>query len=299
MSGSIPINVIGSVNSDYSVFMKKLPKPGETVLATSQNRYAGGKGLNQAVAASRAGGRVLFRFSVGNDEDGEFLSQFLSQESMVCSALIDQKQLTSRAYISVDDAGENQIAVIPGANYSSELRDVIFEDGPGFLVLQLEIGNENNRAVAEMAKNRGWTTVLTPAPATQFEPELLNFIDILTLNETEATELSGNADITTSGEQLSRTVQSVFVTQGSAGVMVFQEGRLLGQVKAMKVNSVDATGAGDTFCGYLVAGLSQGMGPLEAAKLATIAAGLSVQSKGASNSIPFRSDVEALLSGEL
>jgi len=291
-----PIAVVGSVNSDYSVFMKKLPRPGETVLAHEQNRFAGGKGLNQAVAAARGGGNVLFRFSVGEDEDGEFLAGFLEKESMVCVPLIDQERSTSKAFILVDENGENQISVIPGANYSSKLSDISFDEGPGFLVLQLEIGSLNNLTVAKKAKLAGWKTVLTPAPSSQFSPELLEFIDVLTLNEVEAIEIAGASDFLSSGEALSRQVSSVFLTRGSSGVAVFQDGSLMGIVDALKVNSVDATGAGDTFCGYLVAGLSQGMDPISAAKLATIAAGISVQTRGASNSIPYRVEVDSLLS---
>ena len=298
MKQGIPIAVVGSLNSDYSVFMKKLPKPGETVLAMEEKRFAGGKGLNQAVAATRGGGNVLFRFSVGDDEDGQFLTGFLEKESMICVPLIDQERSTSKAFILVDENGENQISVIPGANYSSKLSEISFDDGPGFLVLQLEIGGVNNQTVAKQAKLAGWTTVLTPAPSSQFSAELLEFIDVLTLNEAEASEITGAGDFLSSGAALSRQVSSVFLTRGSSGVAVFQDGSLLGAVDALKVNSLDATGAGDTFCGYLVAGLSQGMEPLVAAKLATIAAGISVQTRGASNSIPYRAEVDAVFLGD-
>lgn len=296
MKQETPIVVVGSVNSDYSVFMKKLPKPGETVLASEEKRFAGGKGLNQAVAAARGGGNVLFRFSVGEDEDGQFLTGFLKEESMICVTLIDKERSTSKAFILVDENGENQISVIPGANYSSALGDISFNEGPGFLVLQLEIGSLNNLTVAKKAKLAGWKTVLTPAPSSQFAPEVLEFIDILTLNEVEATEIAGAGDFLSSGVALSQQVSIVFLTRGSSGVAVFQDGSLLGTVDALKVNSVDATGAGDTFCGYAVAGLSQGMDPLAAAKLATIAAGISVQTRGASNSIPYRADVDTFFS---
>jgi ribokinase len=291
----ISIAVVGSVNADYSVFMKKLPLPGETVVASDSGRFAGGKGLNQAVAIHRAGGDVTFQFAVGDDDDGEFLTNFLSEQKVVFSRILDSGTATSKAFILVDQEGENQIAVVPGANYSPKLQEQSFQDGPGLLVLQLEIGNENNLVVAALAKKAGWKVVLTPAPSSEFDPKLLEFIDIITLNETEVTQLAGATDFESAGAELSKLVGLVFVTRGAQGVSVFADGQFLGNVDAMVVDAIDATGAGDTFCGYAVAGLAQGLTPLEAAELGTVAAGISVQSRGASNSIPARYEVDSLL----
>jgi ribokinase len=291
----ISIAVVGSVNADYSVFMKKLPLPGETVLASDSGRFAGGKGLNQAVAIHRAGGDVTFQFAIGDDDDGKFLTNFLTEQKVVFSRILDTGTATSKAFILVDQEGENQIAVIPGANYSPQLKEQSFQDGPGLLVLQLEIGNENNKAVAALAKKAGWKVVLTPAPSSEFDSKLLEFIDIITLNETEVTQIVGVTDFEGAGAELSKRVGLVFVTRGAQGVSVFDDGQLLGNVEAMAVDAIDATGAGDTFCGYVVAGLAQGLTPLEAAELGTVAAGISVQSRGASNSIPARHEVDSLL----
>jgi ribokinase len=291
----ISIAVVGSVNADYSVFMKKLPLPGETVLAFDSGRFAGGKGLNQAVAIHRAGGDVTFQFAVGDDDDGEFLTNFLSEQKVDFSRILDSGTATSKAFILVDQDGENQIAVVPGANYSPKLREQSFQEGPGLLVLQLEIGNENNLVVAALAKKAGWKVVLTPAPSSEFDPKLLEFVDIITLNETEVTQLVGATDFESAGAELSKLVGLVFVTRGAQGVSVFADGQFLGNVDAMAVVAIDATGAGDTFCGYAVAGLAQGLTPLEAAELGTVAAGISVQSRGASNSIPSRHEVDSLM----
>ena len=275
--------------------MKKLPLPGETVLAFDSGRFAGGKGLNQAVAIHRAGGDVTFQFAVGDDDDGEFLTNFLSEQKVVFSRILDSGTATSKAFILVDQDGENQIAVVPGANYSPKLREQSFQEGPGLLVLQLEIGNENNLVVAALAKKAGWKVVLTPAPSSEFDPKLLEFVDIITLNETEVTQLVGATDFESAGAELSKLVGLVFVTRGAQGVSVFADGQFLGNVDAMAVVAIDATGAGDTFCGYAVAGLAQGLTPLEAAELGTVAAGISVQSRGASNSIPSRHEVDSLM----
>ena len=295
MKQGIFIAVVGSVNADYSVFMKKLPLPGETVVASESGRFAGGKGLNQAVAIHRAGGDVTFQFAVGDDDDGKFLTNFLEDQNLVFSRILETSTPTSKAFILVDQEGENQIAVVPGANYSPKLKEQNFQDGPGLLVLQLEIGNDNNLVVAALAKNAGWKVVLTPAPSSEFDSKLLEFIDIITLNETEVTQIAGGADFKSAGAELSKSVGLVFVTQGAQGVSVFADGELLGHVEAMKVDAIDATGAGDTFCGYVVAGLAQGLTPLEAAELGTVAAGISVQSRGASNSIPLRQEVDSLM----
>ena len=295
MKQGIFIAVVGSVNADYSVFMKKLPLPGETVVASESGRFAGGKGLNQAVAIHRAGGDVTFQFAVGDDDDGKFLTNFLEDQNLVFSRILETSTPTSKAFILVDQEGENQIAVVPGANYSPKLKEQSFQDEPGLLVLQLEIGNDNNLVVAALAKKAGWKVVLTPAPSSEFDSKLLEFIDIITLNETEVTQIAGGADFKSAGAELSKSVGLVFVTQGAQGVSVFADGELLGHVEAMKVDAIDATGAGDTFCGYVVAGLAQGLTPLEAAELGTVAAGISVQSRGASNSIPLRQEVDSLM----
>ena len=295
MKQGISIAVVGSVNADYSVFMKKLPLPGETVVASESGRFAGGKGLNQAVAIHRAGGDVTFQFAVGDDDDGKFLTNFLEDQNLVFSRILETSTPTSKAFILVDQEGENQIAVVPGANYSPKLKEQSFQDGPGLLVLQLEIGNDNNLVVAALAKKAGWKVVLTPAPSSEFDSKLLEFIDIITLNETEVTQIAGGADFESAGAELSKSVGLVFVTQGAQGVSVFADRQLLGHVDAMAVDSIDATGAGDTFCGYVVAGLSQGLTPLEAAELGSVAAGISDQSRGASNSIPLTQEADSLM----
>lgn len=295
MAEKLQILVAGSANCDYSVSMQKLPAPGETVFASGSARFAGGKGLNQAVSAHRANGCVRFHFAQGDDEDGRFLTEFLGKQGMTLVPAVDSRLTTGRAYIFVDDVGENQIVVIPGANHSPKLREIIFEPGPGFLVLQLEIGKESNLLLAEQAKRAGWKVVLTPAPSSEFHSDLLAYVDILTLNASEALEIGGGSDFMSSGIALSKKVQSVYLTLGSKGVAIFEAGKFVGQVEAMEVSAIDATAAGDTFCGYLVAGLSQGLLPMEAAELATVAAGLAVQTLGASDSVPFRDLVDSYL----
>ena len=214
---------------------------------------------------------------------------------MPYSAVLDDKLNTGCAYILVDNKGENQIVVVPGANFSTKLSEHNFADPAGWLVLQLEIGQLNNAALAAKAKQAGWKIVLTPAPSSEFDRELLASVDVLTLNQSESAQISGMDNLEDAGISLSSQVETVFITQGASGVTVFQSGQLLGHIAALRVNATDATGAGDTFCGYVVTVLAQGFDPLSAARLASAAAGMSVQYLGAVSSIPMRAEVEALM----
>jgi len=298
MAKNPPIWIIGSANCDYSIFAATLPNIGETVFGTSVIKAPGGKGLNQAVAVMRAGGQVQFYFARGQDDDGEFISNSLSELNLPYSAVLDDKLNTGCAYILVDNKGENQIVVVPGANFSTKLSEHNFADPAGWLVLQLEIGQLNNAALVAKAKQAGWKIVLTPAPASEFDRELLASVDVLTLNQSESAQISGMDNLEDAGISLSSQVETVFITQGASGVTVFQSGQLMGHISALRVNATDATGAGDTFCGYVVTSLAQGFDSLSAARLATAAAGMSVQHPGAVGSIPIRAEVEALMGSQ-
>jgi ribokinase len=295
MENQVPIIVVGSANVDYSVFMSKLPKPGETVFGSSSARFPGGKGLNQAVGAHRAGAEVTFQFAHGDDEEGSFLIGFMRKQGMKHSAIQDPLLPTGKAYILVDSVGENQIVVIPGANHSAKIREFHCPKRAGFLILQLEIGSENNLSLARQARSAGFRVVMTPAPSSEFDSQLLEHVDILTLNADEALEIAGGTDLIAAGKALSQRVENVYLTKGSEGVSVFERGELLGHVDAMKVSSIDATAAGDTFCGYLIAGLAEGLDSVSAAKFGTVAAGLTVQALGASESIPLRNRVDEII----
>jgi ribokinase len=211
--------VVGSANVDLTVRGSRLPRPGETVAATSYTETPGGKGLNQAVAASRAGADVSFFFAVGNDSGAQVLEGFLGGEELE-TKVAPTNQPTGRAFIETDDAGQNSIMVVGGANIAlDEWPDASVEEAIAasyFLVLQQEISPTLNLRLAALANSLDTQVVLTPAPVENTSPSLLSFTDILVLNEHEASLLGGNEDPTLAARTLSAG-KTLILTRGSAG----------------------------------------------------------------------------------
>lgn len=290
-----PVLVVGSANIDLTVTLDRLPVEGDTVFGTVSSIMPGGKGLNQAIAIHRAGSDCSFTFCTGVDAEADFLEEFLESNLVKATQIKSQDLATGRAHIYVSSSGENQIVVIPGSNFAGELANTEVFGEPGFLVLQLEIGLTSNLTLAERAKLSGWKVVLTPAPVSHFSADFLPFVDILVTNQNEALQISAKESVEEAGAHLSMLIETVIITLGSEGSMIFESGRPAVHVPARVVRPVDTTGAGDAFCGYLVAMLSQGLSTLEAAKIATVAASISVQSPGAAPSIPNFLDVKNLL----
>lgn len=290
---SLPVIVVGSANVDFSTSVMALPKSGDTVFGTGLARTPGGKGLNQAVALHRAGAHTKFVFSVGDDSEAAFLREFITQEGLSSEVLVSRPYPTGRAFIFVDALGENQIVVLPGANLSTDLADVDIDDGEGYLVLQLEIGYDSNLALAKKARRAGRQVVLTPAPVSELSLELLGFVDILVLNEAEAMKVSGRKTLSTASEKLRELVGTVVITLGARGSAIYAPGYNGEMVPAPEVSALDTTGAGDTFCGYLVATLAQGASLKVAAEFASSAAALAVQRPGAASGVPTFSEVRA------
>jgi ribokinase len=278
--------VLGSANLDLVATTARLPRPGETVLGRTYAEHPGGKGLNQAVAAARAGARVAFLGAVGDDEAGSRLTAVAAAEGIdtVGMAVIDSTP-TGRALITVDDAAENSIVVIPGAN-----AHVRVEELPrcAVLIAQLEIPVEQVLVAFTQARARGTLTVLNPAPAGDLPDELLAQCDVVVPNEHEL-ELVGGAD-----GLLAAGVATVVTTRGAASVVVTEPGRQWGQ-PAFPVSAVDTTGAGDAFCGALAARLAAGQDLPGAVAYATAAGALATTVTGAVPSLPRRAAVESLL----
>lgn len=287
--------VVGSANVDLTVTLERLPVEGDTVFGTASWIMPGGKGLNQAIAIRRAGADCRFTFCTGVDAEADFLEEFLKSNLEKITQIKSQDFATGKAHIYVSSRGENQIVVMPGSNLAPELAHAEVSGEPGFLVLQLEIGLESNLALAEKAKLSGWKVVLTPAPVSEFSADFLPLVDILVLNKNEALQISSKDSVEEAGAHLAELIETVVMTLGSEGSMIFESGRPVVHVPARVVTPVDTTGAGDTFCGYLVAMLSQGHVTIEAVKIATVAASISVQSHGAAASIPNLGDVNRWL----
>ncbi len=290
------ILVLGSANMDLVVRQPRLPRPGETMFGTDFSTVPGGKGLNQAVAAARAGGDVGFLGAVGRDAFGDQLRRCLRDDSVDTGGLTEVDAPTGTAHISVLDGGENAIVVVSGANgVITELDDASqrrIEDAQ-YLVAQFERPIELISEAFVVARGLGITTVLTPAPVQPVDRALLQLVDILIPNAQEASELAGVADEIEAAVALSRTAGLVVMTRGSRGVLAARDGAVIAELPARSVTAVDTTGAGDTFAGVMVAWLASGAELGAALEAATVAASISVTRAGATTSMPTRDEIEA------
>lgn len=291
------IVVLGSANVDLVVRQPRRAEPGETVFGTSFQTGPGGKGLNQAVAAARAGGGVAFIGAVGDDAFGAQLRATLEAEGIDTRALRTTAAPTGIAQITLTDDGENSITVVAGANGLADLRDdertLIAE--ASHLVVQLERPEPLLIEALRHARAHGVTTVLTPAPARSPLTELIGLADVLVPNAGEAALLAGVPDVEAAAVSLSLAAHTVVVTRGADGAVVAQEGEIVSRVPARRATPIDTTGAGDTFTGVLVAGLSQGAPLGEALAAAAAAASITVTRPGAADSMPTRAEIDAAL----
>ena len=290
------ILVIGSSNTDMTIRASRLPAPGETILGGEFKMGRGGKGANQAVAAKRLGGNVTFVCKVGNDVFGNESVQAYAAEGMDISRILRSEKPSGTALIMVDDSGENCISVAPGANGDISVEDIrSIADlirSASYLILQLEIPVAAVVEAAHIAHEAGVCVILNPAPATKLPESIFAEIDILTPNQTETAILTGISD--DPDKAVARLAElgvgRIVMTRGSKGSAVYENGKCT-LVDACKVNAIDATAAGDTFCGALCVGLSEGLDLVEAARFATRASALTVQKMGAQESIPYRKDL--------
>lgn len=282
--------VAGSANLDFVVRAPHIPAPGETVLGQDFKTFPGGKGANQAVACARAGGAVTHMLlALGDDAFAAPLEASLTAAGVQLHLVRVNDQATGTAFICVSDDAENAITVAPGANLALCAADLPPLDGFSHLLLQLEIPLAAVLAYAAAARAQGVKVVLNAAPAQRLPSELLALVDVLIVNEGELAVVSGHTGSV--DECLERiAVANVVVTLGRGGCCARTESGFLTQA-AFEVVSVDTTGAGDTFCGVLVAVLSQGCGWPEALRTASAAGALACTRLGAQASIPTRSEV--------
>ncbi|PKO11743.1 MAG: ribokinase [Chloroflexi bacterium HGW-Chloroflexi-10] len=292
------IVVVGSLNMDLVVRLPKIPRPGETLLGGVFHTYPGGKGANQAVAASRLGGHVTMVGCVGEDSFGKELINTLSDEGIDTTHICVQRESsTGVALIQVDDQAQNSIAVASGANYflSSSYVEKAMQaiEKIDVVVMPLEIPLEAIYTAALIANRRGAKVILNPAPAQDLASALLSKVDYLIPNEFEIATMTGiqiesTADVLRAAQQLfSKGVKNLVVTLGDKGSVVF-DGKTNENlnIPAWKVQAVDTTAAGDCFIGALAVGLSEGKSIINAAEFAGAAAAISVTRVGAQPSIP-------------
>ena len=301
--------VVGSVNTDLVIRAPALPRPGETVTGGRFARAQGGKGANQAAAAARLGARTVLAAAVGDDEFGREALADLVARGVDVSCVGLSRAATGVALIVVDERGENQIAVAPGANaqVGAELVERALEvavlapagstvvspagrgGGVGPVVLaSLEVGDGAIVAAARGARARGLGFVLNPAPARRLPAEVLAACDVLTPNEGEAAALGGVETLLAAG------AGAVLVTRGARGAELHLRGEAILPIPAFPVEPVDTTGAGDAFNGALAWALAGGRSLEEAAILAAAAGALATRGLGARGALPERAEVEAL-----
>jgi ribokinase len=296
----------GSVNMDLVARTPRLPQPGETILGTAFDTFPGGKGANQAVAAARLGASVSMLGRVGQDAFGQSLRDHLTQCGVRCDRLLSDPHVHSGvAMIAVDQAGENHIIVIPGANGQIDRSDV---DGLGTMVaetshllLQLEIPLDAVVAAAQVAKAAQITVILDPAPAqAELPTDLYTCVDILTPNQTEAAQLVGfpvvdRESAIRAGQILhQRGIPTVILKLGGAGCIAITATGIL-DIPPFPVDVVDTVAAGDAFNGALAVALSEGRSLQESLVWASATGALAVTQAGAQSAMPTRSAVEALI----
>ena len=288
------VAVLGSLNLDIVFACEAMPLPGETILCDTIEKGPGGKGLNQAVASSRAGAITILLGAVGADGDGEVLLRVLEEARVAVDGVRRLNSThTGLAHIVVDRRGENSIVVASGANKSAELSADLFEnvDAAVFLAqLEMDVGLVSGFFTRGRAISR--PCVLNAAPAFENAKSLLGQCDYLIVNEHELAFFSGinlpNSGIEeciAAGRMIVTGQQSVLVTLGAAGVVWITADDAL-HFAAAKVDPVDTTGAGDCFCGVFAASMAKGLNVPDAIERAMAAAAIAVTRKGAAHAIP-------------
>lgn len=281
------ITVLGSANMDLVARTPRLPAAGETVLGTSFTATPGGKGSNQAIAAARAGGDVTFVGAIGGDTFALELRETLVLNDVDTELLREVDGPSGVAIITVDDAGENNIIVVGGANSTvtdlseSELQAVADADA---LVCQLEIPVPTVAAAARHAHANGTTVILNPSPAQPLSSDLLDNVDVIVLNSTEADQL---------GRDALANVSHVVTTLGADGASYRGPDGTERSLPSIAVEVVDTTGAGDAFLGALAAAWHQGADT--AIRRACVAGALATTRLGAAQSSPTGTDIDNAL----
>ena len=288
--------VAGSANLDFVVRTPHVPAPGETVLGHGFATFAGGKGANQAVACARAGGastRMLL--ALGDDAHAVPVEASLRDAGVELDIVRTPHAPTGTAFICVGDDAENAITVVPGANAELRAEHLPELAGVDVLLLQLESPLASVEAWANRAHAHGVKVVLNtaPAPREALPPALLGAIDLLIVNEGELAAMAGESG--TIAERVARlAMPGVVVTLGPRGCYARIGGRPFLQ-PGFVMDAIDTTGAGDTFCGTLAAGLASRMPMEEALRRACAASALACTRVGAPTSVPARAEGDALL----
>jgi ribokinase len=272
------IGVVGSCNVDLVVRCRQLARPGETVLGDDVVRLSGGKGANQAAAAAQLGADVSLIAAVGDDESGEWLLGQLRALGVRDELVQRSSRPTGTAFITVDDSGENEVVVSPGANAALDLSGI--DLGTFDVVLaQMEVPASVLDESAMVSKH----FILNVAPAREVDPTTLARCAVVIANEVEATLFDLNA------------LDHYVVTLGSRGAVHYARGKEVVRASAPSVVPVDTVGAGDVFCAAYALQWALGASPRDALGFATTAGALATLALGAQGSLPTREEVDSWL----
>ena len=297
------IGVIGLGGQSAFLACDHFPAPGETVSCRELFFEPGGKGYNQAVACARMGVETVFIGAIGRDDNGKACRDDLLRQGVI-PCLIEKEIPTAFATIMTDSSGENTVSVFPGAAKAITPEDLRSEEvfgqlkGCTCLLLQNELSADCLLEACKIGKELEIPVIFNPAPAENVPAEAIKNSALITPNYGEAKLLTGfgEQELPT-GEELAEQLkeQGVFsavITMGGQGALVMEQGNIQ-RIPAFSCGqAVDTTGAGDTFNGFLTAALSMGKNLTDAAKIAAVAAGISVTRHGAAGSIPTKAEVE-------
>lgn len=292
----MPVHVIGNLCRDTTLDVPRFPHPGETLVAARSRSELGGKGLNQAVAAARAGADVVLHAAVGVGEAAG-LAAALAPEPGLAVRLVEGEAPTDASVLLVRPDGENAIvsACAAARGFDPVRRGAIADVREGdVLLLQGNLTLAATRAALAEGRRRGARTALNPSPLWDDAPRAWPDIDLLVANAGEAAALTGHADpFAAASALLAAGARAVAVTRGAGGVVLATAQGLVA-VAAPRVEAVDTTGAGDVFCGVLVGWLARGVAFPAAIGPASAAASLAVTRPGALASCPSAAEMEAL-----
>lgn len=302
--GEPAVAVVGSYNVGMTMQVPDFPGPGETIIGHGFGEGPGGKGSNQAIAAARLGAASQFIGQLGDDQYGDDAVELWKHEGVDTSGVSrNNDSHTGVGFVIVDDNGENEITVAPGANDELSKEDVHIEadtiQSADVLLIQLEIGDEPVQAAVELAAEAGTTIICNPAPARELSASILEHVDYLTPNEHEARTLAGNGfnekdDETVAQELLKLGADTVALTRGGAGaLLVTADG--IRSVQTPNIDVVDTTGAGDSFNGALAVALAEGQDDHDAIRFACAAGALAVTKSEVIPGLPNRKAVDRLV----
>ncbi len=289
------IVVFGSINLDLIYAVPHIPVPGETVLGPTTRIEPGGKGANQAVAAARDGARVIMAGAVGRDTLAMAAQALLQQANVDLTRVAETQSTTGCASICVDPQGHNAIAVGSGANLlakATQVEDALLTPETT-LVLQMEVSATETAALIHRARARQSRIILNLAPAAALPVEVLKAVDILTVNETEASWLAGHLGCAATGQALQAALgNTVIRTLGERGLEAASVDGVQ-HIPARHITPVDTTAAGDCFVGVLAAGLDRGQSLSDALERASTAAALCCLKPGSQSSLPWAAEIDA------